>query len=359
MKEDIFDELVTLEMFNETTRLCIYPPKKTLYIIKRVPAELKDVYIRISKVDNPNMARVHIIRTVEDSAFIVRDFISGETLSDVLASGTVFSEKKAARIVSDVCVGLKGLHSAGIVHRDINPNNIIITPTGNACIIDYGIARSFRKEKSSDTFIMGTPGYAAPEQFGFTQSTDRTDIYAVGVLLNVLLTGKHPIEQTADGGLGRVVKKCIQVDQRRRYRNTDMIIKELGKYIGDERSYDSSAWYVRLMLQLPGLRSEKIWKKIVCIPLYYVFFAGWLAFLSGPLLNDSPFRKYDSPVYAILIGIVISTFMWLIPWTLLSNFAYIRDRLPFFRSMPNWAQIMVSLYISFFLLIFTVLVFTK
>lgn len=344
MNEDIFDELVTLEMLNDTTRLCIYPPKKTLYIIKRVPAELKDVYTRISEIDNHNIAKVHIIRTVEDSAFIVRDYISGETLSDVLAEGKVYSETTAARIVTDVCTGLKGLHSSGIVHRDVNPNNIIITPTGNACIIDYGIARSFRQEKSSDTFIMGTPGYAAPEQFGFAQSTDKADIYAVGVLLNVLLTGKHPGERLADGGLGRVVKKCIEVDQRRRYGSIDRITEELGKYLGDERTYNSKAWYVKLMLQLPGLRSEKLWKKLVSIPLYYIFFAGMLGLFTVP--------HHSSVFLTLLSGYVIAVSVWVIPWVLLSNFAYIRDRLPVFRSLPNWAQIILSLFISFFTILF-------
>ena len=107
--------------------------------------------------------------------------------------------------------GLGALHRCSLVHRDINANNILITTDGNVKIIDYGIVRLFDKSKSTDTVILGTPGYAAPEQFGFTQSDSRTDIYALGVLMNVMMTGRLPSEDTARGGISRIIEKCVMI----------------------------------------------------------------------------------------------------------------------------------------------------
>ena len=160
-------------------------------------------------------------------------------------------EAQAIKIISQVCEGLSELHSRGLVHRDINPNNILVTSEGNAVIIDYGIVRSFAKEKSSDTVILGTPGYAAPEQFGFSQSDHRTDIYAAGVLLNVMLTGKLPNEMMYDGFYGEIIKKCVLIDPELRYYNTNDLCNALQNKNRDTGTVDN------FIKQIPGLRSKK------------------------------------------------------------------------------------------------------
>ena len=100
---------------------------------------------------------------------------------------------EAKRIVKGVCNALFLLHRKNIVHRDVNPNNIIVSDS-SVTLIDFDISRSVKKDSPRDAFAFpGTAGYAAPEPFGFSQSDKRADIYALGVLANVMLTGRFSL----------------------------------------------------------------------------------------------------------------------------------------------------------------------
>ncbi len=118
------------------------------------------------------------------------------------------------------------LHRDNIIHRDVKPENILVDKNGRVCLIDFNAARRL-SGASHDTEIMGTIGYAAPEQMGLMQSDPRTDIYAVGILLNVLLTGRHPSEQLARGRLGAVVKKCTDIQPSERYPSAEALYRAL------------------------------------------------------------------------------------------------------------------------------------
>ena len=115
------------------------------------------------------------------------------------------------------------LHANGFVHRDIKPENIMITNNGTVKLIDFNASRIYDKNKSSDTISLGTIGYASPEQLGINQSDARTDIYALGVLMNVMLTGKPPEIKLYNGKLKKVIVKCTQTIPDNRYKN----VKEL------------------------------------------------------------------------------------------------------------------------------------
>ena len=227
----IYENLITLTEYGEGTRLCTFEPKKTLYVVKRLPLSSAPVLRKIAELSSPCLARIFYVaeNPEEGYAEAVCEYVGGEALKEYLrrAGGSV-PEDRAETIVRDVLKGLSALHGVGIVHRDINPNNIVILPSGGAIVIDYGIVRSFENEKSTDTVILGTPGYAAPEQFGFTQSDSRTDLYAVGVLLNVLLTGSLPNERLTEGRFREVVRKCTALDPENRYPSADALLREMG-----------------------------------------------------------------------------------------------------------------------------------
>ena len=104
------------------------------------------------------------------------------------------------------------------VHRDIKPENIILRGA-DAILIDFDAARLYKPEHEADTQILGTTGFAAPEQYGLSQTDIRTDIYAMGVLINVMLTGEHPSKRLAEGRMGRVVEHCTRVNPQKRYKN--------------------------------------------------------------------------------------------------------------------------------------------
>lgn len=146
---------------------------------------------------------------------ILEEYIQGDTL-DFLLKDTLFTAKETREIVNQVCQALWVLHSLGAIHRDVKPDNIILRGD-KAVLIDFDAARLYNPEEDTDTQILGTTGFAAPEQYGLSQTDQRADIFAVGVLINVMLTGKHPSKQLAPGRLGHIVARCTQVNPKNRY----------------------------------------------------------------------------------------------------------------------------------------------
>ena len=151
------------------------------------------------------LPQIYLVSSEEDALYVVQEYIEGKS-----AGEADFADKsdEAVSCMIDVCRALRILHSLGIVHRDVKPENVIITPEGRAVLIDLSIAKTIGDRERPDTVNLGTIGYAAPEQFGFMQSRPETDIYAVGVMLNILLTGVHPMQDIPKGKLGRIIKKC-------------------------------------------------------------------------------------------------------------------------------------------------------
>ena len=126
-----------------------------------------------------------------------------------------------------LCDALEALHSAGIVHRDVKPENIMLQPDGSVKLFDYDAARVYNVLAGRDTTLMGTVGYAAPEQFGLTQSDARSDIYSLGVLLNLLLTDAHPSVCLCRGALRPIVLRCTHVNPERRYQSVRSVRRRL------------------------------------------------------------------------------------------------------------------------------------
>lgn len=125
-----------------------------------------------------------------------------------------------------LCQALAVLHSMGAVHRDIKPENIIIRGD-EAVLIDFDASRIVKLEQDTDTMVLGTVGFAAPEQFGLTQSDERADIYSMGVLLNLILTGQHPSRKLASGRFGQIVQRCTMMNPQKRYKTIMRLMKVL------------------------------------------------------------------------------------------------------------------------------------
>src|SRR5215472_6963537 len=124
------------------------------------------------------------------------DFIEGQTLEEMLQQrGTPgLPVAKVLRMADELCDVLDYLHrqQPPIIYRDLKPSNVMVTPTGHLVLIDFGIARLFKPGQAHDTVAFGSPGYAAPEQHGHTQTTAQSDLFSLGVLLHQLLTGSDP-----------------------------------------------------------------------------------------------------------------------------------------------------------------------
>src|SRR3984893_8917591 len=148
---------------------------------------------------HPNLPRIYEHFAENDRSYLVMDFIDGQTLEEHLAKigGKPLSVEQVMKWAQQLCDVLNYLHfhQPPIVFRDLKPANVMIDDSGHIYLIDFGIARIFKPGKQHDTVALGSPGYAAPEQYGKAQSTPRSDIYSLGALLHHLLTGLDPSEQ--------------------------------------------------------------------------------------------------------------------------------------------------------------------
>jgi serine/threonine protein kinase/regulator of sirC expression with transglutaminase-like and TPR domain len=147
---------------------------------------------------HPNLPRIYDHFTENQRSYLVMDFIEGETLEDYLehTPGRTLPLDQVLTWGIELCDVLSYLHkhTPPIIFRDLKPSNVMIS-NGHIFLIDFGIARFFKPGQSHDTVALGSPGYAAPEQYGKAQSTPRSDIYSLGALLHCLITGIDPSEQ--------------------------------------------------------------------------------------------------------------------------------------------------------------------
>ncbi len=149
----------------------------------------------LSGLNHPSLPRVVDFFQENGRHYLVMDYVEGATLEHQLEKGP-WSVGETIRLGVQMCEALEYLHGQAqpVIFRDLKPANIIITSSGKPMLVDFGIARVFRHGAGSDTRALGTPGYAAPEQYGRGQSDHRTDLYALGATLHHCLSGADPGE---------------------------------------------------------------------------------------------------------------------------------------------------------------------
>lgn len=194
------------------------------YVVKRFSTNPNDDVFRCLKdKQHPNLPMIYEVCADDSGITVLEEYVEGKRLLDILSS-KLLDKKIACKYVSQICDALIFLHSIGIIHRDIKPSNVIIKDDGTAVLIDLSIAR-FINEQENDTQDLGTPGFAAPEQFGISQSNKATDIYGLGVLLNIMLTGSHPSVDLPKGRLKKVVEKATSTQISKRYKDANKFKK--------------------------------------------------------------------------------------------------------------------------------------
>lgn len=188
----------------------------TVAVRKKLRAELLGVYERLKSVEQANLPRVYETEEYEGECFAYYEYIEGETLEDIVHEGT-YTIAQAEEWMEQLCAAMGALHAMQpcVVHRDIKPENIIISNRGVLKLIDLGAARLFKDGKLCDTEQIGTRGYAAPEQYGFNQSDARTDIYAAGTVLHVLMARFGEAAKAYNA----VAARCTQLEPQNRYQS--------------------------------------------------------------------------------------------------------------------------------------------
>lgn len=196
------------------SELCV---KKTIDIYSR------DVYEQLASVRIEGVPAVKECVADEGKLIVVEEYVQGRSLKQVLDEQGLLNEEQAYDIavqLADILVRLHQLEPA-IVHRDIKPSNIIIEKNGHVNLIDFNAARHVNADKNEDTRMLGTVYFAAPEQFGFGQSDERTDIYGLGATINYIMTGDKPGAGIAECRFSDILKKCLMVDAKDRYQSAE------------------------------------------------------------------------------------------------------------------------------------------
>ena len=190
-------------------------------LLRRTGPENQVLYESLREVFHPNLREIYDVRSSEEGEEVLEEYLDGVTLAEVLAKRSL-SKGEIRHIMLSLCQALGALHSLSIVHRDIKPENILLGARGRVCLIDYDAAR-IMNGRERDTRTLGTPGYAAPEQYGISASEIPADIFAMGVLLNVMAAGNHPAVKMCGGWAGHIVRKCTQMDPKKRYQSARLL----------------------------------------------------------------------------------------------------------------------------------------
>ena len=141
------------------------------------------------QVSHPNVCRLYDISDVDGLLFITMEFIDGEDLASLLRRIGQLPASKATSVAREICAGLAAAHASGVIHRDLKPANVMLDGRGRARITDFGVAVA--EESAGESVAAGTTAYMAPEQLAGKSATQKSDIYALGLVLYEIFTGKR------------------------------------------------------------------------------------------------------------------------------------------------------------------------
>lgn len=226
--EAVTTEYDTLRVLKQSPRgtVSVVRHKKsgTRYVFRRYSGS-GEVYRRLLPVLCPHLPQIMEAAEQDGQTAVLEEYVQGDTLAELLM-GARLTEREARQVTMQLCQALHVLHSMGAVHRDVKPENVILRGS-DAVLIDFDAARIYKDESESDTQVLGTTGFAAPERYGIFQSDERADIFSLGVLLNIMLTGKHPSREMAAGKMGRIVRKCTMTAPEQRYQSARALMEVL------------------------------------------------------------------------------------------------------------------------------------
>ena len=248
--ENVLDSLRLPELIREQYRpvSCLKEGQRSVYMVRdraSWPALLKiqpaggepsllREYELLRSLDHPQLPRALAYFSIDGQEYLLREYLPGMSLYELVESCGPLSPASARRVTLSLCRVLDYLHRRNppVIHRDIKPQNIIIDKDGGCRLIDLGTARRFRSEQPGDTQLMGTQATAPPEQFGYRQTDQRSDIYSVGMLLRYMLSGSlEPLPRGRScGGLGHVARRCTAFDPRKRYPSASALRRALSPW---------------------------------------------------------------------------------------------------------------------------------
>lgn len=206
-----------------------------LAVLKIQPAgredTLKQEYNLLRNLRHPQIPRPLSYLEWDGMEYLIREYVEGISLYELVAAQGPLPPAQMQAITLSLCQVLHYLHSQDppVICRDVKPQNVVLDPTGRCHLIDLGAARLHRPEKQGDTVFLGTQITAPPEQFGYQQTDQRSDIYSLGMLMRFLCTGSFdlPPSGAEPGFLRRVIRRCTAFDPQNRYSSVQAVCRAL------------------------------------------------------------------------------------------------------------------------------------
>ena len=183
------------------------------YIKKEFADNKNNVFSLLQKINCPYLPE---IKDIIDGRVIIEEYVDGVTLEQKITENSL-NEKQRKKIFKQLLSALDILHKNGIVHRDVKLSNIIIKNDGTPVLVDFGISKLYNEKSDKDTSLLGTVGYAPPEQFGFASTDLRSDVYSFGVTAEKLGLNSYK----------KVVSRCKEFDPKNRYANAGEVLKAI------------------------------------------------------------------------------------------------------------------------------------
>ena len=300
-------------------------------ILKLVDSKREAIYEKLINLWNPYVASVYGIISIQGQRYAVTEFSYGLSLREYIKVHGTLNQNQALDICIKLCTGLEDVHAAGIIHRDLSPNNIIIDDSKDDLtlkIIDFGIAREHTNKTASDTTVMGTKGFVAPEIYSSTQSNTTADIYSIGCILNYLLTGNAPGVELykGDSRIETILKRTL-CDAKDRYGSVKLLRNKLISIRGND-----FLGKLPLLGRIPGFRSRSISR---------MFFAT--IFYSTALMLNVGQRNWNFDLWTLVI---IDIFWILIPLIIAINMGKKLDSVvPYRINIAKFAIIGVHIFL--------------
>ncbi len=213
----------TIDIFKPNIKLAYDKIGKQICVIKERNLKLLPLYQILREINIPYVPEIYRLVKFDEKLFVVEEYISGQTLLQLVRYEQHIDEQLAAEILRQVCEALKILHGHRIIHRDLKPSNIMLTRDGVIRLIDFSISRIKKDDSDTDTEFLGTRGYASPEQYGFGQTDSRSDIYSLGVTISRLLGSNY------NGWLKKIIARCTKLDPMQRYYSAENLLADLDR----------------------------------------------------------------------------------------------------------------------------------
>lgn len=244
---------------NEEHKVYLVQHRETgkFYVKKELDVFNAGVYRRLKANSPKGTPKICELIETGNTLIVIEEYISGETLLDKVQKNAL-SDSSIFQYIIRLCEIVENLHKMNppLIHRDIKPSNILITPDDTVVLLDFNAAKAYNPREAADTVLLGTHGYAAPEQYGFGASSPQTDIYSIGAILREIFS-RRPCSPV----LRDIIDRCLKMDPAERFNSVkelkDALLNGTGVKVGSQKKPG-----------LPGFRTKTPWKMLLA-SVYY------------------------------------------------------------------------------------------